>query len=356
MLDASFLRPHRYTNFPHAQNDTSVRLRIHEAIGEGNFGRVFRGESKNILVKDAWTDVAIKMCKEDATDAQREDLMKETQLLSQIPRHKNIVTFLGSTMTSGITMLIVEFVNGPNLLHFLRKHRPRPGESQSTQSLFTWQELASLGLQVARGMEHLATFKVTLYIVTWRRRNVFVDENRVCKICDFGLARLLPEDNVYERKSKIFCIICSACPWPKMSARDVIARVLKGELLPKPDHCSDEIYSIMQDCWKQTPSSRPTFSQLRGVWETMLENDGDYLQMEHIDYEMYSALEPSSSTSTIDDDADDDKDDGAGPVHLTARRSLQDAEGDGNKMSACDCACTPVQMRADETEVFSTAF
>ena len=40
-----------------------VRLRIYESIGEGNFGRVFRGEAKDIMVKDAWTDVAIKMCK-----------------------------------------------------------------------------------------------------------------------------------------------------------------------------------------------------------------------------------------------------------------------------------------------------
>ena len=57
------LQTHRYTHFPHAQNDTSVRLRIFETIGEGNFGRVFRGEAKAIMVKDVWTDVAIKMCK-----------------------------------------------------------------------------------------------------------------------------------------------------------------------------------------------------------------------------------------------------------------------------------------------------
>lgn len=34
-------------------------------------------------------------------------------------------------------------------------------------------------------------------------RNVLVDENRVCKICDFGLARFLTDDNVYEKKSKV---------------------------------------------------------------------------------------------------------------------------------------------------------
>lgn len=57
------LQPQRYTSFPLAQNQFSVRLRIHEVIGEGNFGRVFRGEAKDIVVKGSWTDVAIKMCK-----------------------------------------------------------------------------------------------------------------------------------------------------------------------------------------------------------------------------------------------------------------------------------------------------
>lgn len=40
-----------------------MQLRILEAIGEGNFGRVFRGEAKGIVGKGGWTDVAVKMCK-----------------------------------------------------------------------------------------------------------------------------------------------------------------------------------------------------------------------------------------------------------------------------------------------------
>ena len=40
---------------------------------------------------------------------------------------------------------------------------------------------------------------------------MLVDENRVCKICDFGLARLLPEDNIYERKSKVICVCVCVC-------------------------------------------------------------------------------------------------------------------------------------------------
>lgn len=49
------------------------------------------------------------------------------------------------------------------------------------------------------------TFLCVLQIVhrDLAARNVLVDENRVCKICDFGLARFLTDDNVYEKKSKV---------------------------------------------------------------------------------------------------------------------------------------------------------
>lgn len=79
-----------------------------------------------------------------------------------------------------MTLLIVEYVNGPNLLRFLRRHRPdarcvtvyqpleqRPQMGHASNAidvtnkcLLSWQELASLALQVAKGMEHLAEFKV----------------------------------------------------------------------------------------------------------------------------------------------------------------------------------------------------
>lgn len=92
----------------------------------------------------------------------------------------------------GTTLLIEEFVNGPNLLHFLRKHRPdqkklgpskplsdrplsaedsmRPsGEETPSIFLLSWEELASLALQVAKGMEHLAAFKVSRVFFTFPR-------------------------------------------------------------------------------------------------------------------------------------------------------------------------------------------
>ena len=83
---------------------------------------------------------------------------------------------------------------------------------------------------------------------------------------------------------------------------------------------SSASYHIMQSCWQLTPSERPTFTQMRTRWECMLEQDGDYLQMDHIDYEMYSAVEPLSSSSSLEDDSE------GRAVHLDTRRPVVAAE------------------------------
>jgi serine/threonine protein kinase len=47
------------------------------------------------------------------------------------------------------------------------------------------------------------------------------------------------------------------------SDEDVIARVRGGLRLPKPSSCPSEVYNIMEHCWEQQSSDRPTFSQLK---------------------------------------------------------------------------------------------
>ena len=71
----------------------------------------------------------------------------------------------------------------------------------------------------------------------------------------------------------------------------------------------------------------------------MLEQDGDYLQMDHIDYEMYSAVEPLSSSSSLEDDSE------GRAVHLDTRRPIVAAEvtaavdsrGEGGKEGGVEC-------------------
>ncbi len=52
-------------------------------------------------------------------------------------------------------------------------------------------------------------------------------------------------------------------PWLELtSTADVLAAVLSGKLLPKPENYPQAVYYIMVKCWDKNPSSRPSFKEL----------------------------------------------------------------------------------------------
>lgn len=68
----------------------------------------------------------------------------------------------------------------------------------STRELLTW------AFQVARGMEYLASRKVLHGDLA--ARNILLSDNNVVKICDFGLAKTMYNDNNYKKKGNVSII------------------------------------------------------------------------------------------------------------------------------------------------------
>lgn len=73
-------------------------------------------------------------------------------------------------------------------------------------------------------------------------------------------------------------------PYGDIRGIDAIEIIEKGERLPQPHLCPDDIYDIMQGCWSYKPKNRPTFRFLRDYFS----RDPDYqniielIQTEHI--------------------------------------------------------------------------
>ena len=55
-------------------------------------------------------------------------------------------------------------------------------------------------------------------------------------------------------------------PYGRGMEREALLQKLDtGFRLPRPSSCSQQIYQLMQACWREEPANRPTFLELRSV-------------------------------------------------------------------------------------------
>ncbi|GFN88416.1 fibroblast growth factor receptor 1 [Plakobranchus ocellatus] len=99
------------------------RIKLLNIVGEGKFGQVWSAQALNIIGTGQWELVAVKMCKESASDVDKLDFLNEVALVSKIPRHLNVVNYLGCCTVLEPCLLIMEYITGGDLLIFLRKKR-----------------------------------------------------------------------------------------------------------------------------------------------------------------------------------------------------------------------------------------
>ncbi|XP_022803667.1 fibroblast growth factor receptor 3-like isoform X2 [Stylophora pistillata] len=206
-------------------------------------------------------------------------------------------TVVAVKMLKGPLMVLIEYVPYGDLLGYLRKSRglndtyyKDPDIKPKTN--LTSRQLTKFAWQVADGMSYLSSIPIIHRDLA--ARNVLVGDGETCKVTDFGMARDVQEDNIYEMKSKgripvkwtafeallhgkyttksdvwsygvvlyeIFTI--GGSPYPKMDGRQVLTLLEGGYKMPKPQHVDDKLYDIMTNCWKDDPNLRPSFEDLR---------------------------------------------------------------------------------------------
>ncbi|KAM3860708.1 LOW QUALITY PROTEIN: vascular endothelial growth factor receptor 1 [Diretmus argenteus] len=283
------------------------RLKLEKPLGRGAFGKVMQASAFGIDTSTSCRTVAVKMLKEGATASEHKALMTELKILNHIGHHLNVVNLLGAcTKPGGPLMVIVEYCRYGNLSTYLKSKRtvfvhhrvssavqrspPSHPRSVSNSPLFL-EDLISFSFQVARGMEFLASRKCIHRDLA--ARNILLSENKVVKICDFGLARDIYKDPDYVRKGdarlplmmspesifdKVFTtqsdvwsygillweiFSLGASPYPGLHIDEEFCHRLKGGTrMRAPEYSTPEIYSTMLACWEADASDRPTFTDL----------------------------------------------------------------------------------------------
>ncbi|XP_050510998.1 proto-oncogene tyrosine-protein kinase ROS isoform X1 [Diabrotica virgifera virgifera] len=266
-------------------------------LGSGAFGEVFEGRAKGINNSVTETRVAVKTLKKGASDQEKCEFLQEAQLMSHF-KHEHILELLGVCLDNDPHFIIMELMEGGDLLTYLRDSR---NPSTSTPFL-TLIELLKMCVDVSKGCRYLEEMHFVHRDLACRNCLVssYESDFRIVKIGDFGLARdiykndyyrkegeaLLPvrwmapeslTDGVFTSQSDVWAfgvllweiMTLGQQPYPARANLEVLHYVRRGGRLGKPTHCPDELHSLMLQCWEFDAEKRPTFKYCFEVLESL---------------------------------------------------------------------------------------
>ncbi|XP_025097919.1 proto-oncogene tyrosine-protein kinase ROS-like isoform X4 [Pomacea canaliculata] len=267
------------------------KLDLTQFLGSGAFGEVYEGVVHDVLPdRPGPVKCAVKTLRKSATELEKEEFLKEALLMKNFG-HDHILGLLGVCLNNDPQFIIMELMEGGDLLTFLRSSR---GSATSPPRLML-PDLVKICVHVAKGCNYLEDMHYVHRDLAARNCLVSTTDprNMVVKIGDFGLARdiykhdyyrkegegLLPVrwmspeslvDGVFTTQSDIWAfgvltwevLTLGQQPYPARTNIEVLHFVRAGGKLERPEKCSDQMFALMQKCWSFTPDDRPCFSDL----------------------------------------------------------------------------------------------
>lgn len=156
---------------------------VEKLLGKGGMGTVYK-----CLDKPLNRHVAIKVLSiEDETQRQR--FFQEAQALARLS-HPNITQIYTAGEEDGMPYFVMEYVNGPSTAQLISK-RKRLSVPKALE----------IAIQVCEGLKKALQSGVVHRDI--KPANILIDSEGVAKITDFGMAKLLTEDQHLTRTSMV---------------------------------------------------------------------------------------------------------------------------------------------------------
>jgi len=256
-------------------------IKLSRKLGAGQFGDVWEG------VWNGTTPVAVKTLKHGAMSS--DDFLKEAAIMKKL-RHPKLVQLYAVCTDQPPFYIVTELMKNGSLLDYLH----------DKGRALRLPQLVDMAAQVAAGMAFLESQNFIHRDLA--ARNILVGENNVCKVADFGLARLVAENEYTAREGAKFPIKWTApeaalmnkftvksdvwsfgilltelvtygrIPYPGMTNAEVLQQVERGYRMPSPQGTPEALYALMLDTWKSNPEERPTFESLQWRLEDFFVN------------------------------------------------------------------------------------
>ncbi|KAL2521909.1 Cysteine-rich receptor-like protein kinase 2 [Forsythia ovata] len=258
-------------------------------LGEGGFGDVYKATLKNgnvIAVKKL--DISISRAKAD--------FESEVRLISNV-HHRNLVRLLGCCNKGGELLLVYEFMPNGSLDNYLY------GEKRGT---LNWKQRFNIIFGTARGLAYLHDqYHVCIIHRDIKPSNILLDDDFLPKIADFGLARLLPENQSHVSTKFAGTLGYTAPEYAihghlseKVDAYSfgiVILEIISGRRCTQMNDESDTEY-LLEEAWKL----HETGMQEKLVDETLDRNDFKAEDVKKlIEIALACAQSPASSRPTM---------------------------------------------------------
>jgi tyrosine-protein kinase Tec len=190
-------------------------------------------------------------------------------------------------------MIVTEFMKYGALVQYLKRNK--------TVLVKDLDKLLDMCFQICCGMQYLEQHNVIHRDLA--ARNCLVGNKQVVKICDFGLARHVLDDEYsssvgakfpvrwsspevmaytkFSSKSDVwaFAVLMwevyafGKLPYEELKNIDVVELVCHQNFrLEKPQPCPENVFNLMSSCWEKEPEDRPTFSSLHEQLKFLTEN------------------------------------------------------------------------------------
>ncbi|KAI4321443.1 hypothetical protein MLD38_034823 [Melastoma candidum] len=268
-------------------------LHIKERVGAGSFGTVHRAEWHG-------SDVAVKVLTvQDFHDDQLKEFLREVAIMKRV-RHPCVVLFMGAVTKRPHLSIVTEYLPRGSLYRLI--HRPASSE------MLDQRRRLRMALDVAKGLNYLHNLNPPIVHWDLKSPNLLVDKNWSVKVCDFGLSRfkantfissksvagtpewMAPEflrgepsnekSDVYSFGVILWELVTLQQPWSGLSPAQVVGAVaFQNRRLAIPPNTSPALASLMESCWADDLTQRPSFASIVESLKRLLKSPTQFIRM-----------------------------------------------------------------------------